>query len=169
VSNVGRKLLLHTNSSPQHATKEPDTFIAIEIIEERPVPGAWSGKSDTHTTGWKARGDDGHFWYVNWDHFDDLSMTPAWRWHSPEQDKSAYDIEQGLYVEIPQRPKFLDKYEFMGYCEDHKKLYNKSSDHIEGMCFDCWLDKKFPEKRKAERAERDRERALAPKPWNGWF
>lgn len=164
-SQIGRKILLHTNSFPDRPNDAPDTFIAIEIVEVKPVKGSWSGEPNE---GWKAKGDDGHFWFVNWETFDDASMSPCWRWHCPELQKSAFDIEQGMWAPIPQRPKFLDKYDFMGYCEEHKKLYNKSDD-VPGMCFECWLEKQNPERARLDREKKAREEALKPKPWNGWF
>ncbi len=153
MSIIGRKLVLHTVAFPEHSTEE-DKFVLVEVVETRPVKCCW--RPEETAEGWKAIGEDGRSYYCCWDSFPDDSMSPRWMWYCDEEPW--HDVCQGIFADIPSKPKFVDKYsEVLYYCDKHRRLDYKER-VLAGStydCFYCYL--KHPPKK------------VEDEHWKGWF
>lgn len=169
MSQIGRKLVLHSVPFPDLEKKETDRFVIIEIIETKDVPDMWCNK--THKNhGWKAKSEDGRYFFCNWSSFPSDSMTPAWIWYEANENHKGfkgewYDIT--MVRNAPGLPPELKDNDVVGYCEKHRKIYE-----IDGYlfpeedapnCFDCYLDWKYPEKREKM------VHGIKEGPWKGWI
>lgn len=150
---VGTQLLLHTVSFP-HMDTEKDEFIGIKIIElKKDVPDMWREKK--FHIGYKAEGENDHIYTCNWSSFPSDSLTPTWQWYDITEKRLVYDIMIGLTGPIEFKPIFIDKYDFINWCPEHRKIFYKDRGIGDG-CFDCYIDKKYPDREKPK------------KYWNGW-
>jgi len=152
---IGTRWLLHKNAFPDHGGDGVDQFVAVTVIDARRVPGTY-GKG-LHW-GLKAEGEDGEFYYCNWQRYPDDAMTPMWMWNS--DTAIWYDATYvGHTARIPRRPKWLRKYkDFVGYCKTHAEVFYTRSHH--GLCFDCFMEKEYGKPRRREEPKRAT--------WEGW-
>ena len=151
-SVIGRKLLLHKIAFPEFSDKE-DEFVAVTIIEVRPVPNIYG---NGFAIGWKAQGEDGRFYFCNWERFPDDSTSPTWMWNLETYNKETgdyvwYDVCQGI-IPLIEKPIFVDKYDFIDYCEKHHELY-----YTDNGCFRCEYKIDSPQTN------------VAKQNWKGWF
>ena len=137
---------MHCEAFPQNMRAEdaPDRFVLVTILEEKNVPGMWGRGT---YKGYRASGDDGRVYLLNWSSFPDDSMTPTWMWYLEmdekddaaihkaikENDAAWYDVTQGMTF-IPFRPRIVDQYpDVIEYCSTHQRLSYKDHDG----CFYC--------------------------------
>ena len=147
---LGKKLVLHTVSFPEMEKEEEDQFFEVEIVEAKLVNNTWgAGES----FGYRAIDKEGKEFFCNWNCFPDDSMTPMWSWD--DRKKMFYDI---TYIRnCPKKPKFIDQFESIEWCEIHKRIY--VVDKRFG-CFDCFTEEQHPEVKQKREAEQT---------WKGWF
>ncbi len=160
---IGDKLILHSVMFPAMMREgdKPDTFVAIEVIEEKEVPGLW-GQTGEMYKGYRAIGDDGRHYLCNWHRLPDDSSTPMWIWNLDKEYNSKTDKDNVMDWEwydvtiavsfIPFKPSFVMKYrDIVQWCPVHKRLF-----YLWNPCFFC---KHCPEA------------GLPPKDysWNGWL
>ena len=154
---VGDKVLLHTEAFPDTDYAKEDIFIPVIVTEIREdVPNMWSGEKNCR--GWKAKGlEDGREYSCNWNSFPSDSMTPRWQWDIDLEYGMLYDI---AYVHPPFKPAFVEKYDFLKYCDKHKTLYYDNTGQQElfkkvkmSGCFDCYMEQEYGEKRNGHAKE----------------
>ena len=149
---IGDKILLHKVPFP-YQSQDVDEFIAITITEEKnDVPCAWTCKPKYK--GYRAIGDNGDLFEANWDSFPSDSMTPFWMWMNRTRGEYWYDVVYITHTtELIFAPIFLQKYNFINYCDRHGQLY-----YIEREigCFDCYMERKY---------NKPREKQIH---WKGW-
>jgi hypothetical protein len=169
-SNLGKKIVLHRIAFPDLNEREADEFTIVEIVELKDIPDAWREGEIHKDGGWKAKDKDGRFFVCNWGTFPSDSMSPTWSWFEIDENgeyiKQWYDITQGLYG-APGLPPALKDNGVVDYCPKHKIIHEINTGGFLGDggpdCFQCWLDYKYPEKRK------DKEPWKETKgPWQGW-
>ena len=112
---IGSQRLLHKIAFPEHSS-EADQFVAVTITEMRDdVPGICELQHLAFSTiesrkkhrGYKAEGEDGLNYYLNWASYLDGIPTPEWLWFQENTMDCWYDIAASTYFRVPFRPKFL--------------------------------------------------------------
>lgn len=149
---IGERLLLHKVPFPDRS-QEVDEFIAITVTEEKSnVTDMWTG--EPKHKGYKAVGENGDEFQLNWDQFPSDSMTPHYMWFNTTRKEFWYDVVYVTHTtEILFTPIFLQRYNFIAFCEIHGQLYYTNN---EIGCFDCYMEKEY---------KRPRERQIH---WKGW-
>lgn len=155
---IGDKLILHKTDFPQHATKDPDVFVAVEIVEVKKVPNCFGkGFGD----GLKARDAQGNEYTCCWEHFPDDSMSPYWMWWLVAKKEIWYDVAYVSHLAtLPKKPIWLERKELaaiMDFCEKHGEIFYKNNGW--NGCFKCHCGQYNPKEEKVDK----------PIEWNGWF
>jgi hypothetical protein len=143
---IGHKILLHNEPFPQNMREgdAPDKFVLVEVVETKKFPGMWGNEQ---YNGYRALGEDGRYYLLNWSSFPDDSMTPHWSWQRElpenlprpeitkiikENDYEWYDVTQGM-GHIPFEPVWIPKYkDSISYCAVHQRLFSNTH-----KCFYC--------------------------------
>lgn len=165
---IGQKKIVRTNLSPGE-TNTPDEIVILTITHKRTdVPYTFGkGMGD----GYKAVDSKGTVYECHWDSFPDDSMNPNCCWIRITDPEHFWDITEAIgYIDF--RPKFLDGEigEILDYCPEHECLYYKGKvNGINEGCFQCYLDKTYPDSESTKEKQRNREERKASRNrWVGW-
>jgi hypothetical protein len=172
---LGSRFLLHRNFNPGDTTI-PDVFVAVTVIDLcNDVPSkTWTKRMNI---GLQAYGEDGNIYERNWNIYPDDTPVPEMKWNRSIEDDvfSSLSAEQKSYylsnrewydvcyldciTPLLCSPSFLFKYDFVGFCLKHRRLFYKADG-----CYRCKLEPNFPEYEKSKL-----EKAFEEMTWKGWF
>jgi hypothetical protein len=165
---IGQRKVVHTNLSPGENSR-PDEIVVITITDKRSDVPYTFGKGTGD--GYKAVDSKGVVYECHWDHFPDDSMNPNCCWIRITDPEMFWDIIDAVcYIDF--KPKFLDGEigEILDYCPEHECLFYKYKiSSIYDGCFQCYLDKTYPDSESTlEKRQLREERKAKSARWVGW-